>query len=187
MAAHMMLSGMWLQESGSLSSGNSGLLMIFVGMVAVALTVQAVALIVMAVGAAKARKRGLEIAEEIKSKLMPVIDGTHGIIHDVSPKLKVITENLVETSHVVRSKAVEFDATMGEANRRARTQMATIDGMISKTLAATADVMSSVEHAVRVPVREVTGLVNGLKAGLDVLVGKAKGFGGPRHGAGPDV
>jgi hypothetical protein len=187
MSAHMILSGMWLQDSGSLSSGNSQLLMIFVGMVAVALVVQAVALIVMAAGAAKARKRGLEIAEEIKSKLMPVIDGAQGILHDATPKIKVITENLVETSHVVRSKAVEFDATMGEANRRARTQMATIDGMISKTLAATADVMASVEHAVRVPVREVAGVVNGLKAGLDVLVGKVKGFGGPRHGAGRDV
>ncbi len=53
-------------------------------------------------------------------------------LHDASPKIKVITENLVETSHVVRSKAVEFDATMGEANRRARTQMATIDGMITQ-------------------------------------------------------
>ncbi len=47
--------------------------------------------------------------------------------------------------------------------------------------------MASVEHAVRVPVREVAGVVNGFKAGLDVLVGKVKGFGGPRHGAGRDV
>jgi hypothetical protein len=42
--------------------------------------------------------------------------------------------------------------------------------------------MGSIEHAVRVPVREVAGVVNGLKAGLDVLVGKVKGFGGPRGG-----
>ncbi len=62
---------MWLQSSDSISSGNSHLLMIFVGMVAVALMVQAVALIVMAVGAAKARKHGLEIAEDLKMKILP--------------------------------------------------------------------------------------------------------------------
>jgi hypothetical protein len=33
------------------------------------------------------------------------------------------------------------------------------------------------QRAVKVPVREVTGLVNGFKAGVDVLVGRAKGFG----------
>ena len=93
------------------------MLMIFVGMVAVALAVQAIALIAIAVGAAKARKRALEIAEEIKAKLLPVIDGAHDVLRDTSPKLKVITENLVETSHVVRSKAMEFDVTMSDANR----------------------------------------------------------------------
>ena len=187
MAAHMILSGMWLQDSDSLSSGNSHLLMVFVGMVAVALTVQAIALIVRAVGAAKARKRGLEIAEEIKAKVLPLIENAHGVVRDAGPKIKVITENLVETSHVVRSKAHEFDVTMSDANHRARTQMATIDGIITKTLAATGEIMGSIEHAVRVPVREISGLVNGLKAGLDVLVGRVKEFGGPRHGAGRDV
>ena len=180
MAAHVILSGMWLQESGS--SGNARLLVVFVGMVAIALTVQAIALIVMAVGAAKARKRGLEIAEEIKGKVLPLIEGAHGVVRDAGPKIKVITENLVETSHVVRSKAQEFDVTMSDANHRARKQMATVDAIITKTLATTAEVMASVEHAVRVPVREVAGLMNGFKAGLDVLVGRVKGFGGARGG-----
>ena len=57
-AMRIVMSGMWLQDPDSLSSGNSRLLMVFVGMVAVALIVQAIALIAMAVGAAKARKRG---------------------------------------------------------------------------------------------------------------------------------
>ena len=54
-AAQFILSGMWLQDADSISSGNSRLLMIFVGMVAAALIVQAIALVVMAIGAAKAR------------------------------------------------------------------------------------------------------------------------------------
>ena len=41
--ARIVLSGMWLQDADSVSSGDSKLLMIFVGLVAVAMVVQAIA------------------------------------------------------------------------------------------------------------------------------------------------
>src|SRR5580698_10922518 len=100
----IVMSGMWLEDPGSLSSGNSRLLMIFVGMVAIAMVVQAIAVIVLAVGTAKASKRALEMAEELRIKVGPILDTTQGVLHDSAPKVKIITENLVETSHVVRTK-----------------------------------------------------------------------------------
>ncbi|MCU1322427.1 MAG: hypothetical protein JWM43_2076 [Acidobacteriaceae bacterium] len=171
--------GMWLQvqDPGSLSSGNSKLLMLFVAMVAVAMMAQAVALIVMAIGAAKARKRGLEIAEEIRSKIMPVIDGAHELIRDTAPKVKVITENLVETSYVVRAKAEEFDVTLSDANKRTRKQVERVDDMVSSALTAVGEIAGSLQHSIRVPMREVAGVVAGFKAGVDVLVGRVKSFG----------
>jgi hypothetical protein len=173
----IVMSGMWLEDPGSLSSGNSRLLMIFVGMVAIAMVVQAIAVIVLAVGAAKASKRGLEIAEELRAKVSPLIDTTHGVIQDSAPKVKIITENLVETSHVVRSKAQEFDLTANDLNMRTRAQAARVDGMVTSVLNTTADISETLQRAVKVPVREFAGLVNGFKAGLDVLVGRAKEFG----------
>jgi hypothetical protein len=181
----IVMSGMWLQDSGSLSSGNSRLLMIFVGMVAIAMVVQAIAVIVLAVGAAKASKRALVIADELHTKMMPILDTTHGVIQDSAPKVKIITENLVETSHVVRSKAQEFDVTASDLNMRTRTQAARVDGMVTSVLNTTADISETLQRAVKVPVREFAGLMNGFKAGIDVLVGRAKEFGrgkatGPR-------
>ena len=176
-AMGIVMSGMWLQDAGSLSLGNTRLLVWFVGMVAFAMVVQAVAVIVLAIGAAKASKRALEIAEEVREKLMPVISGTHEIIRDAGPKVKIITENLVETSHVVRTKAREFDATASELNMKARVQAARVDGMVTSVLNTTAEISDTLQRAVKVPVREFTGLVNGFKAGVDVLVGRAKGFG----------
>ena len=179
-AMRIMMSAMWLQDPDSLSSGNSRLLMVFVGMVAVALIVQAIALIAMAVGAAKARKRGLEIVEEVRLKLMPIMDNTHSFIQDTAPKVKIITENFVETSHVIRAKAQEFDMTASDLNSKTRAQVARVDGMVTSVLNTTADISETVQRGIKVPLREVSGLVNGLKAGLDVLVGRAKGFGGSR-------
>ncbi len=165
------------QDVDALSSGNSRLLMIFVGMVAIAMCAQAFALIGMAIGAHKARKRGLEIAEEIRLKVMPVIDSAQEMVRDVTPKIKIITENLVETSHVVRAKAQEFDVTLSDANEKTRLQVQRMDSMVSSTLTAVGDIAASVQHSIRVPIREVAGVVAGFKAGIDVLVGRVKSFG----------
>ncbi len=171
---------MWLQDVDSLSSGNSRLLMIFVAMVAIALLVQAIALIIMAIGAGKARKRGLEIAEELRTKVLPIIADSHQFIKDTAPKMKVITENFVETSHTIRSKAQEFDVTASDMNNRTRAQVARVDGMVTSVLNTTSEISDTVQRGIKIPLREVSGLVNGLKAGLDVLVGRAKGSGNGR-------
>jgi hypothetical protein len=177
-AVRIVMSGMWLQDGGSISSGNSRLLVWFVGMVAVAMVIQAIAVIVLAIGTAKASKRALEIADELRTKIGPVLDTTQSVFHDAAPKVKIITENLVETSHMVRNKAREFDATASELNMKTRAQAARVDGMVTSVLNTTADISETLQRAVKAPVRELTGLVNGLKAGMDVLVGRAKGFGG---------
>ena len=176
-AAQFVLSGMWLQDADSISSGNSKLLMVFVGMVAAALIVQAIALVVMAVGAAKARKRVLAIAEEVRAKAMPVLESTQGFIANTAPKMITLAENLVETSNVVRSKAVEFDATLSDVNAKARVQAARADDIATTILTGTAEAVNAIQRGINVPIREFNGLVNGLKAGLDVLVGGTRGFG----------
>jgi len=182
-AVRIVMSGMWLQEQNSLSSVNTKWLIIFVGMVAVAMVVQAIAVIVMVVVAAKASKRALTMAEELRIKVNPILDTTHSVLHDSAPKVKIITENLVETSHVVRSKAQEFDVTASDLNMRTRAQAARVDGMVTSVLNTTADISETLQRAVKVPVREFAGLVNGFKAGLDVLVGRAKEFGRKADGA----
>lgn len=171
------MSGMWLQDADSISSGNSKLLMIFVGLVALALIVQAIALVIMAIGAAKARRRVLAIAEEMRVKALPVLDSTQEFIKGYAPKLMTLAENLVETSNVVRKQATQFDATMTDLNNKARVQTARADEIVTSILAGTAEVVNSVQNGIRVPVREFNGWMNGLKAGLDVLVGRTKGFG----------
>jgi hypothetical protein len=179
-AAQFVLSGMWLQDADSISSGNSRLLMIFVGMVAAALVVQAIALVVMAIGAAKARKRVLAIVEEVRAKAMPALESTQDFIVNTAPKMMILAENLVETSNVVRSKAVEFDATLSDVNAKARVQAARADDIATTILTGTAEAVNAIQRGINVPIREFNGLVNGLKAGLDVLMGRTKGFGSGR-------
>lgn len=179
-AAQFIMSGMWLQDSGSISSGNSTLLMVFVGLVALALIVQAIALIMIATGAAKARKHVMAIAEEVRVKAMPVLDTTGEFIKSTAPKMIILAENLVETSNIVRHTAAGLDATVSDVNSKARVQAARADDIVTTILTGTAEVVNSVQAGIRIPVREFNGLMSGFKAGLDVLVGRSKGFGSGR-------
>ncbi|WP_348268570.1 hypothetical protein P8936_04945 [Edaphobacter paludis] len=180
-AAQFIMSGMWLQDSGSISSGNSTLLMVFVGLVALALIVQAIALVTIAMGAAKARKRVLVIAEELRAKAIPVLDSTGDFMKSTAPKMIVLAENLVETSNLIRHTATGLNATLNDVNSKARVQAARADEIVTTILMGTAEVVDSVQAGIRVPVREFNGLVSGFKAGLDVLVGRSKSFGNGRN------
>jgi len=169
----MLMTGVW-QDMGSLSSGNSRLLMIFVGLVALCMVAQTVLFLVAVVGMAKARKRFLTMAEDVKEKTLPLLEKTHGMVSDLQPKIQTITDNVLDTSHVVRARTNEFGATMSEVNERVRSQAARVDNMVTSVLDTTSEVASVAQKAARVPVREFSGLMAGLKAALSVMMGPAK-------------
>ncbi len=76
------------------------------------------------------------------------------MMQDLRPKLKVITDNLVETSHIVRTKAQEFDSTVSDVNQKTRAQAARVDDMVTSVLNTTAHVASTIQKGVQIPVRE---------------------------------
>jgi hypothetical protein len=164
-------------ETDSISAGNTRLLMIFVGIVALAMLSQAIIFAFMALGAKRTQARVLVIAEELRARAIPILDTAEDLIKETVPKVKTITENLLETSHIVRAKAQEFDVTLTEANRRAKAQIVRVDGMVETALTATGALAEMIHQGVRKPVLEISGLVNGIKAGLNVLLSKSKSFG----------
>lgn len=170
--AGMMLPGMWMQAVDWNSAGGVKWLIIFVGLVALAMVTQAIVVIIMAVTAAKARKQVLGIVEDLREKVTPLIANTHEMVRDASPKVKVITENLAHTSHLVRTKAQEWDQTMTDANQKTRAQVARVDGMVGSVLDTASDAGRMLQNAVKIPAREFSGLMHGLKAGIDVLLGR---------------
>jgi hypothetical protein len=181
MAAYLMVLGFFLQDQetangNGLSSTDTKLLMCFVGLLAFAMLVQAIVFVVIALGAAKVQKKMMTYVEDIHTRVLPLMDNVQTLVQDNSPKFRVITDNLVETSHIVRSKAQQLNTTLTDANLRAGKQVARVDGMVTSVLDTTSHISTSMQNAVRAPVREINGVINGFKAGMDVLFGRAKGF-----------
>ena len=161
-------------QNDSISSGNTRLLMIFVGVVSLSMLVQAIAVIFLAVEAKKAFARLSILAEELHAKATPILTRAEELTGDAVPKIKTITENLLQTSSIVRAKAQEFDGTLTDANKRAKAQVARLDGMVSTGLTATGTLAAMIHQGIKTPVVEVLAIVNGLKAGIDSFMSKSK-------------
>jgi hypothetical protein len=121
-----------------------------------------------------------EIVEDATPKVKVITTKVQEIIEDATPKVKVVTSNVADISDVVKTKVHDFEATLDKANQtlqdansKTRAQVDRVDGMVASALKATSDMGNTIHRGIRMPVMEVAGVINGLKAGIDVLSGRA--------------
>ncbi len=172
---------LYLQYDSSAGGNNSVPLMILVGLIAVALLVQAGVLIGMAVGAAKAQKKMFAIIDDLQGTMKPVLASSRELIaasqqflQSVEPKVSVISSNLVETTNIVRERAVTIGQAVDEITERSLQQAVRVDGMVAGSLDSVHRVTTSLERGIMVPVRQIQGVLNGLRVGFDVLLRKER-------------
>ena len=189
------LASMVLQSDSS--SFDSHLVMIL-WIVSLALVGQFLVMIVMAIGAAKVQKDIKGQIEEIKGKLLPLLEKSNVLITDLTPELKqiatratVISANVEEISGVVKEKLNEFSPTISaanetlkqanetvrEANQKTAQQVQHVSGVVSSqvdrvnsmvtgVLDVTTQAGQAIQRAVMLPVREVSGVVDGVRAAV---------------------
>lgn len=181
---------MWLQAPEI--AGNRQLIFIFMGLVAVAILGMAAVFVLFAVKALQAIKTMTQTADELKAKLIPLLDEAMAlsksgreILVDAAPKVKIITENLLQTSRAVsetgaiaRTAAQQIDSTVTDANRRAQRQVARVDGMISAALTTTAEVAEAIGNGIRVPVQQVAVIATQVRTVAEGLFAKVRSMTG---------
>ena len=145
------------------------LLVIFVAVAAISILMQAGFTVAIFIGARKAQKKLMELADDVRLHALPVIMSSREVVQDISPKLKAITENLTVTTATLRSKADQIGVVVSDVTNRAHVQASRVDGMVKGTLDGLTAAVQAIEHGVAAPVRQVNGLINGLRAGVDVL------------------
>jgi len=180
----------FLQASG-LDGRDVHWLMIFAGVIADAMVAQALGLIGSAIFASKMLKKVEHLSDSFDQKTTPVMMKATALLDDLGPKIRSVSENVEQISYTVREKCDELGATLTQINRtvvdvNARTQIhvARVDGLVTDALDTTEEVSRVVQDGIRTPVRQIAGIVAGLKAGLETLVkrspfGKGKGLGNP--------
>ena len=145
------------------------LLLIFVAIAACSILAQAIFALGLFIGARKAQKKLMGLADDIRLHALPVIISSREVVHDLTPKLKTISENLTEISTMLRARSEKVGLLVGDVTDRAQAQASRVDGMVKVTLDQVTYAVQAIESGIQKPVRQVSGILNGLRAGVDVL------------------
>ena len=172
---------------------------IFTAITSVGVLLQAFVLLGMYLAIRQSTKKLHEITDELRGHLIPTIGSARRLIDDVSPKLKIATSNLVEASHTLRHETKNVSRAVDDVLDKTMVQTARVNEMVSAVLDTVEHANNVLQHSVAAPLRHVSGVMAGLKAGFDVLRGKEKApeepvpaevvaeevVSGPRAGSGP--
>ncbi len=142
---------------------------IFTAVTSVGVLIQAGVLLGMYFAVRKTTGELGELSEQLKRHLVPTLATARDLVEDISPKIKVATSNLVEASSVLRSQAEHIDKTVNHVTDVAQAQVARVDEMATAVLDGLTQATAAVQHGIATPLKQVSGVLNGVRAGLDAF------------------
>ena len=159
------------------------LTILFIAVTAAAVLLQAGILAALYVAVRRSSARMEALAVEVQAKALPALATSQAMLTELGPKLTVIADNLMETTHSVRSQVERMDATVSDVVDRARLQIIRGDELLSRTLDRVEETSDMVHNTVVSPVRQFAGLIQGVTAGIEFLLGGR----GRRNGGGSEA
>jgi hypothetical protein len=157
---------------------------LFIALTGAAVVLQAGILAALYLAMRRSSARMEALAIEVKTKALPTLETAQAMLAELRPKLTVIADNLTETTHSVRSQVERMDATVNDVVDRARLQIIRADELLSRTIDRVEETSDMVHNTVVSPVRQFSGLIQGVTAGLEFLLG---GRGGRKNGSNRDA
>ncbi|WP_446744071.1 hypothetical protein [Silvibacterium acidisoli] len=142
---------------------------IFTAVTALGVLLQAFVLLAMYFAVREAVKRFHSTADELKQHAVPAAATARALLDDVSPKLKIAATNLVEASHSIRHQAAHVSTSIDDLVDRANVQINRVDEMTTAVLTSVSHAGDVLQHTASIPIRQISGVVTGIKAGLSVL------------------
>lgn len=154
---------------------------LFIAITGAAVVLQAglLAALYLAVRKTSARLEGL--ANQVTDKALPALETSQSILADLRPKIQAISDNVMEATSTVRSQVQRVDTTLTELTDRTRLQVIRADEMVTRTLDRVEATSQVVTKTVTSPVRHVSGVIQGITAGVEFLLSnRARKNGGSR-------
>ena len=179
----MAMLAMWFEGAGAIASVDTKLLIIL-ALIALAMVSQAAAMVFIAIRSTTTIQHLTETVEELKGRAIPLLASvteltarTNAMVQDASPKVKTITDNLLDASDVVRGTAHKIDTTVTDVNLRTQRQVARVDGMVTSTLTATTELAETIVEGIRMPAQKIAVAITQAKAFAEGFLGRAKTMG----------
>ncbi len=153
---------------------------LFVGLTAFALVAQAAVLVGMLIVLRKTSVRMEALASDVSGKVLPMAETAHTMMLELRPKIENIMDNVSDTSGVVRGQMQKLDSTLTELLERSRLQVIRVDEMVTRAMDRVEETTHTVQKTVSIPVRQFSGIMRGVSAGIEYLVTKRRHNGAPQ-------
>lgn len=165
-----------------------------VTVIAIAVAVQTLLLLGIAIGAAVGAKklsaRMKTIGDEMESRVLPLLDSTKATLQEVKatlettrPKMDVILENVANVSTTARADVERVHATVQDMLDRARLQVIRADEMMTRTMDRVEEASDKVQRSVMAPVRQASGIMQAISTGVGTFFSSQRR---PRNGGPSD-
>lgn len=149
---------------------------------AVGVLIQAAVMLGIGIGAFVAFKRVNQISKLAEQHVVPMLNTARDLLNETSPKVKVVTQNVVEITEKAKVQAAHASTAMDDLLKKTESQADRVDEMITGTLNSLSHATATMQKAVSIPVRQVGAVLHGLKVGLETLRTKERnGHDGVRH------
>lgn len=159
------------------------LLIVFVGLTAVALLVQAIILVAAFFAGKKAIESLRGEFEELRESALPVLKISRQFFDRIGPdigpvtadviktaaNLKTMTSDMAALTTSLRTQVEDVQTSANEALERIKQQAARVNIMVSNLLDAADRVTGFLENTVSVPVRQFAGVLAAVKAIVETL------------------
>jgi hypothetical protein len=155
---------------------------LFIIFTAVAVIIQAGILVALFVVVRKTTGRVEKLASEVNTKALPLIETTQTLLVEVKPRVIDIVANAEESARIARAQMERLDATVSDIVDRTRLQVIRADELVNRTMDRVEETTDMVHRTVVSPIRRLSGLVQGLSAGLEFFLGRKRRQ--PRDGMG---
>jgi methyl-accepting chemotaxis protein len=156
-------------------------LTLFIALTTAAVVIQAGILVALYLSVRKSSARLEALAAEVKTKVLPTAEVAHSMLVELRPKIETIVDNISEASTMVRAQMERLDATVNDVIDRTRLQVIRADELLNRTIDRVEETTEMVHKTVVSPIRQLTGLLQGVSAGLEFLIGRKRR---QRQGAG---
>ena len=151
------------------------ILLIEVG-TAIVIQIALLAAVLSAVKKSTARMESL--ADEIQKRAIPTLDQAQQLITTSRPRIEEIIANAAESSATLKTQIDRLDNTVSDIVDRTRLHIIRADNLVGRTMDRVEQTTELVHTTVISPIRHISGIVQGLTAGLTALLGRTGKPGG---------
>jgi methyl-accepting chemotaxis protein len=163
-----------------------GLFLVFTIAVVIGVVVQATVFILLVLAIRRAVEKIEKATTDLSGKAVPLMFQTRVILEDLSPKVKTITSNLVEISNTLKNQTQHVNSTVGEVVDKTRQQADRVDEMVTAVLDSVTHAGATIQAGVSKPVRQVSGILNGIRVGIETFLRKSQPARGHANGTAAD-